>query len=69
VGKTEGKRPLGKPRRSLVDNIKINLIETVWTGLIWLRIETSGNEQVLSKNIPLASEICHEIFVTVQGFL
>jgi hypothetical protein len=25
VGKPEGKRPLGKPRRRLVDNIKIYL--------------------------------------------
>jgi hypothetical protein len=29
VGKPEGKRPLGRPRRR-------------WIGLIWLRIGTSG---------------------------
>jgi hypothetical protein len=39
VGKPEGKRPLGKPRRRWVDNIKIDLRETV---SIWLRIGTSG---------------------------
>jgi hypothetical protein len=27
VGKREGKRPLGKPRRRLVDNIKMDLRE------------------------------------------
>jgi hypothetical protein len=27
VGKPEGKRPQGRPRRRLVDNIKINLRE------------------------------------------
>jgi hypothetical protein len=27
VGKPEGKRPLGRPRRRWVDNIKINLRE------------------------------------------
>jgi hypothetical protein len=32
MGKPEGKRPLGRPRRRWV----------VWTGLIWLRIGTSG---------------------------
>jgi hypothetical protein len=35
VGKPEGKKSLGKPRRRWVDNIKIKLIETgwvVWTG-------------------------------------
>jgi hypothetical protein len=28
VGKPEGKRPLGRPRRRLVDSIKIDLRET-----------------------------------------
>jgi hypothetical protein len=48
VGKPEGKRPLGRPRRRWVDNIKIDLRETAqgWCGLdrsgIWLRIGTSG---------------------------
>jgi hypothetical protein len=44
-GKPEGKRPLGTPRRRWVDNIKINFREMEWarwTGLIWLRIGTSG---------------------------
>jgi hypothetical protein len=42
VGKPVGKRPLGRPRRRRVDNINIDLREMVWTGLIWLRIGTSG---------------------------
>jgi hypothetical protein len=43
VGKPEGKRPLGRPRRRWVYNIKINLRhDEVWTGLVWLRIGTSG---------------------------
>jgi hypothetical protein len=33
VGKPEGKRPLGRPRRRWVDNIKINLIEIGWGGM------------------------------------
>ena len=36
VGKPEGKRPLGRPRRKWVDNIRMNLQEVVlgiWTGL------------------------------------
>ena len=35
VGKTERKRPLGRPRRSWEDNIKIDVQEVVcgaWTG-------------------------------------
>jgi hypothetical protein len=44
VGKSEGKRPIGRPRRRWMDNIKMTLRhnEVVWTGLIWLRIGTSG---------------------------
>jgi hypothetical protein len=38
VGKPEGKRTLGRPRRRLVDNIKMDLVEVGcgdvdWTGL------------------------------------
>ena len=41
VGKTEGKRPLGRPRRSLEDSIKTDLQEVgAWTGSSWLRIGT-----------------------------
>jgi hypothetical protein len=46
VGKPEVRRPLGKPRHRWVDNIKMELGEIrrdgVWTGLVWLRIGTSG---------------------------
>jgi hypothetical protein len=38
----EGKRPLGRPRRRWVDNIKMALREMVCIGSIWLRIGTSG---------------------------
>jgi hypothetical protein len=33
VGKPEGKRPLGRPRRRWVDNIKMDLRETGWDGM------------------------------------
>jgi hypothetical protein len=46
VGKPEGNRPLERARRRRLYNIKMDLREredeVVWTGLIWLRIETSG---------------------------
>jgi hypothetical protein len=45
VGKPEGKRPLGRPRRVWEDNIKMDLQEVgrgTWTGLMWLRIGTCG---------------------------
>ena len=43
VGKPEGKRPLGRPRRRWEDNIRMDLQEVgMWTGLGWSRIETGG---------------------------
>jgi hypothetical protein len=34
--KPEGKRPLGRPRRRWVDNIKIDLREIGWGGMDWI---------------------------------
>ena len=45
VGKPEGKRPLGRPRRRWEDNIKMDLQEVggvVGTGWSWRRIGTGG---------------------------
>jgi hypothetical protein len=42
VRKPENKRSLGRSRRRWVDNIKMDLREMEWIGLIWLRIWTSG---------------------------
>jgi hypothetical protein len=42
VGKPEGKRPLGRPRRRWIDNIKMDLLEigvsvAYWIGLAQVR--------------------------------
>jgi hypothetical protein len=36
VGKPEGKRPLGRPRRRWVDNIKMDLREMGLDGVDWI---------------------------------
>jgi hypothetical protein len=38
VGNPEGKRPLVRPRRRLVDNIKIDLREIGWDGGDWINV-------------------------------
>jgi hypothetical protein len=35
LGNPEGKRPLGRPRRRWVDNIKMDLREIGWDGMDW----------------------------------
>jgi hypothetical protein len=35
-GKPEGWKPLGRPRRGWVDNIKMDLTEIGWGGMDWL---------------------------------
>jgi hypothetical protein len=36
VGKPEGKRPLGRPRRRWVNNIKMERREIGWDGMDWI---------------------------------
>jgi hypothetical protein len=36
LGKSEGKKPLGRPRRKLMNNIKMNLLEIGWGGVDWI---------------------------------
>jgi hypothetical protein len=38
VRKTEGKRPLGRPRHRWVNNIKMDLREIGWGGMDWIEL-------------------------------
>ena len=38
VGKLEGKRPLGRPRRRWVDNIRMDLQEVGCGGMDWIEL-------------------------------
>jgi len=56
VGKPEGKRPLGRPRRRWEDNIK--WIFRKWDGVVrtgwsWLRIGTGGGRALVSTVVDL----------------
>jgi hypothetical protein len=44
VGKPEGKRPLGRPRRMWVDNIRITLRGIGWDGMDWIAVAQDGNQ-------------------------
>jgi hypothetical protein len=36
VGKTEGNRPLERPKRRWVDNVKMDIREIQWGGMDWI---------------------------------
>jgi hypothetical protein len=38
VGRSEGRRPLGRPRRRWEDNIKMDLQDVGWVGMDWLAV-------------------------------
>jgi hypothetical protein len=38
VGRPEGRRPLGRPRRSWEYNIKMDLQEVGWGGMNWIEL-------------------------------
>jgi hypothetical protein len=50
VGKPEGERPLGRPRRRWVDNIKIGLRETGWDGMDWIDLGQDRDQWVALVN-------------------
>jgi hypothetical protein len=47
VGKTEGKRPLGRPRRRLVDNIRMDLGEVGWGDVDWIGLAKGTGGELL----------------------
>jgi hypothetical protein len=43
VGKPEGKRPLGRPRRRWVDNIGMDFVEVGWGDVDWIGLAKDRN--------------------------
>jgi hypothetical protein len=43
VGKPEGKRPLGRPRRRWVDNIRVDHREVGWGDVDWIVLAQDRN--------------------------
>jgi hypothetical protein len=44
VGKPEGKRPLGRPNRRWVDNIKMDLREMEWDCVDWIGLDQDRDQ-------------------------
>jgi hypothetical protein len=43
VGKPRGKRPLGRPRRKWVDNIRMDFAEVGWVDVDWIGLAKARN--------------------------
>jgi hypothetical protein len=59
VGNPGGKRPLGRPRRRWVDNIKMDLREIGWNGRDWIDLAQDRDQwrayvnAVMNLRVPL----------------
>jgi hypothetical protein len=53
VGKPEGKRPLGIPRRRWVDNIQMYLRERGWDELDWMEMAQDRDQWMALVNTVL----------------
>jgi hypothetical protein len=59
VGRPEGKRPLGRPRRRRVYNIKIDLRDIEWDGMNWIELAQDRDQwRALVNMVP---ENCWEV--------
>jgi hypothetical protein len=64
VGKPEGKRPLGRPRRRRIGNIKMDLLEIVLSVVDWIGLAQDRyrwRALVNSVNEPSGSIKCWEL--------
>jgi hypothetical protein len=50
VGKSEGKRPLGRQRRKWVNNIKMDLREIGWDGVNWIDMAQDRDQWMVLVN-------------------
>jgi hypothetical protein len=59
VGKPEGKRPLGRPRRVCADSIKMNLIEVGWYEMDWIDLPQDGDQWRALVNTLMNSQVLY----------
>jgi hypothetical protein len=53
MGKPEGKRPLGRPRRSWDNNIKMDLQEVGCGGMVWIELAQDTDRWQVLVNVAM----------------
>jgi hypothetical protein len=57
VGKPEGKRPLGRPRRRWEDTIKLDLQKVECGGMVWIKLAQNRDRwRTLVNVVPLNAQ-------------
>jgi hypothetical protein len=57
IGKPEGKRPLERPRRRWVDNIRMDLGEVGWGDVDWICLAESSNRWVVTDGLSSSAQL------------
>jgi hypothetical protein len=63
VGKPDGRRPLGRPRRSRVDNIRMDLRDIGWLGVDWIGLAQDRDRWRALVNAVMTNNLKFHVFV------
>jgi hypothetical protein len=66
VGKPEGKRPLGRPRRKWGDNIRMDLREIGWGGMDWIDLTQDRDQRRVLVNTVMNIRVLHKCWETLE---
>jgi hypothetical protein len=61
-------RPLGTPRNRLVDNIKMDLVETGWDGMDWIGLAQDRDKWSITVNVVMNLQILSNVGKQSRGY-
>jgi hypothetical protein len=69
LGKSEGKRPLGRLRRRWVDNIKMDLLDIVWGGVDWIGLAQDRDKWRALVNVVMNLQVPYNAAKLLSGYM
>jgi hypothetical protein len=61
VGKPEGRRPLGRPRRRWKYNIGMDLREIEWEGVDWIHLDQDRDQRRAAVNTVMSLRVSQKV--------